>query len=281
MPTFRFLARPLAIALAAAATAAAGAAPAGQAPAAAAAPLQVEVGDPSVQGAFLQPYTNRWTFTIQKPGQAAVETGIWTDALEAVSFDGRPALRRTQVANYTKKNFKLIFINVFDPKTMEPLQSDYERTDTGEKRHIDFRHETVTYRRTPGAAGAAGTAPEEKTAILARRVFDFYDGTYGLLLSAFPLRTGYTVSIPTFDTTTMAVDWVPVHVIGRETVAAGKDKRADTWVVETPTRLYGKMTWWLTRAPPYVIQAVVEVPMTEDGSSKALSATIRYTMTGS
>jgi hypothetical protein len=282
MPTFRFLTTPLAMALAAiataaAVTAAAGTASAGEAPAATAAPLQVEVGDPSVQGAFLQPYTNQWTFTIQQPGQAAVEAGIWTDALEAITFAGRPALKRTQVANYTKKNFKLIFINIFDPKTMEPLQSDYERTDSGEKRHIDFRHETVTYRRTPGAAGAA---PEEKTATLARRVFDFYDGTYGLLLSAFPLRKGYTVSIPTFDTTTMAVDWVPVRVIGRETVAAGKDKRVATWVVETPTRLYGKMTWWLSREPPYVIQALVEVPLTEDGSSTAISATIRYTMTG-
>jgi hypothetical protein len=240
-------------------------------------PARVEVGDPSVAGSFLQPYTNQWTFTIQKPGQEPAEAGVWTDALETTTFEGRPALKRTQVANYTQKHFKLVFVNIFDPKTMEPLQADYERTDTGEKRHLDFHHETVTYRRTPGAAGAA---PEEKTANLARPVFDFYDGTYGLLVAAFPLRAGYSVSMPTFDTISMAVDWVPVRVIGRETVAAGKERRVDTWVVETPTRLYGKMKWWLSRQAPYVIQAVIEIPKTEDGSSNEISATIRYTMTG-
>lgn len=243
----------------------------------AAQPALVEVGDPSVDGSFLEPYTNQWTFTIQKPGQAAVEAGVWSDALEATTFAGRPAMKRTQIANYTQKNFKLVFVNVFDPKTMEPLESDYERTDTGERRHVDFRHETVTYRRQPGTAGGA---TEEKTATLARRVFDFYDGTYGLLVAAFPLRAGYTASIPTLDTNSMAVDWLPVRVIGRETVAAGKHKSVDAWVVETPTRLYGKMKWWLSRERPYVIQAVIEVPKTEDGSSSELGATIRYTITG-
>jgi hypothetical protein len=262
-------------ALAAVVTATAGAAPASQAPAAE--PARVEMGDPAVEGSFLRPYTNQWTFTIQKPGQDAVEAGTWTDLLEMTYFEGRPALKRTQVANYKKNNLKLIFVNIFDPKTMEPLQSDYERSDTGEMRHLDFRHEAVTYRRFSGEAGAA---PEEKTATLARRVFDFYDGTYGLLVTAFPLRAGYAVSMPTLDTSSMAVDWVPVRVTGRETVAAGRNKRVDTWVVETPTKRYGKMTWWLSREAPYVIQAVIEVPKTEDGSSSEIGATIRYIMTG-
>jgi hypothetical protein len=282
MSTHRLLARTAArfAALAAVVTATAGAAPAGAAPAGetpAAEPAHVEVGDPSVEGTFLKPYTNQWTFTTQKPGQQAVEAGVWTDALEATSFGGRPAFKRTQVASYKQKDLKLIFVNIFDPKTMEPLAADYERTDTGEKRHIDFHHETVTYRRL---AGSAGAAPEEKTATLARRVFDFYDGTYGLLVAAFPLRAGYSVSIPTFDTTSMAVDWVPVRVTGRETVAAGKHRRVETWVVETPTRLYGKMKWWLSREPPYVIQAEIQVPKTEDGSSAEILATIRYTISG-
>ncbi|HXO41053.1 MAG TPA: hypothetical protein VN999_06385 [Thermoanaerobaculia bacterium] len=45
-------------------------------------------------------------------------------------------------------------------------------------------------------------------------------------------------------------------------------------------RRHQRLTWWLSRERPYVIQAVVEVPMTGDGSSTAISATIRYTMTG-
>ena len=61
----------------------------------------------------------------------------------------------------------------------------------------------------------------------------------------------------------MAIDWVPVHVKGRETVEAGAGKKAGAWVVETPTRRYGRMTWWVTKEPPYVIKAVLEVPEKE------------------
>ena len=75
----------------------------------------------------------------------------------------------------------------------------------------------------------------------------------------------------------MAVDWVPVHVTARETVAAGPGKTAETWVVETPTRLYGKMTWWVTKEAPYVIKAVLEIPKNEDGS-KEVAAIITYTI---
>jgi hypothetical protein len=100
---------------------------------------------------------------------------------------------------------------------------------------------------------------------------------YGLLISALPLKNGYTAEIPTLDTNEMAIDWVPVRVKGRETVEAGAGKKAETWVVETPTRLYGRMTWWVTKEPPYVIKAVLEVPEKEDGSGK-VAAIITYTM---
>jgi hypothetical protein len=75
----------------------------------------------------------------------------------------------------------------------------------------------------------------------------------------------------------MAVDWVPVRVTGRETVPAGPGKSAETWVVETATRRYGKMTWWVTREPPYVIQAALEIPKDENGS-REIAAIIRYSM---
>ena len=75
----------------------------------------------------------------------------------------------------------------------------------------------------------------------------------------------------------MAIDWVPVHVKGRETVSSSAGKTTGTWVVETPTKFYGRMTWWVTKEPPYVIKATVEVPEGEDGSGK-IAAIITYTV---
>ena len=235
--------------------------------------VRLKVGDATVTGAHLKPYTNRWNFSIQKPGGAAEPAGTWSDAMEAVDFHGRSALQRTQVATYVKKGIQLTFVSIFDPKTMEPLSFDYSRSDNGNVRHVDFRQETATYRHTD----SKDAKPEEATANLGQQVFDFYGGMYGVLISALPLKEGYSAEMPTLDTNKMAVDWVPVQVKGRETVDAGPGKKAETWVVETPTKLYGKMTWWVTKEPPYVIKAEVEVLDKEDGSGKT-AAVITYTM---
>jgi hypothetical protein len=182
-------------------------------------------------------------------------------------------MKRTQVAKYPKKGIQLTFLSVFDPKTMEPLSFDYSRSDNGNVRHVEFQHETVTYSHTD----STGAKPQEATVKLDRRVFDFYGGMYGMLISTLPLADGYSTEIPTLDTTKMAIDWVPVRVKGRETVNAGVGKKAETWVVETPTKLYGRMTWWVKKEPPYVIKAVLEVPKDESGSGD-VAAIVTYTM---
>jgi hypothetical protein len=235
-------------------------------------PGRLAVGDPGVTGAHLRPYTNLWKFTQEKPGGPSVEAGTWSDALEMTTFEGRPALKRTQVAKYSRKDIQLTFVDVFDPKTMEPFTSDYLRSSDGNTRHTDFRKEKITYRHTENREGK----PEESTVTLDRPAFNFY-GLYGVLISTLPLREGFETEIPAFDTDKMAIDWVPVRVRGRETIPAGKGKTAETWVVETPTRLYGKMTWWVTKKPPYVIKAVLEVPKNEAGS-KEVAAIITYRM---
>jgi hypothetical protein len=234
---------------------------------------RVEVGDANVTGSHLKPYTNMWKLTQQKPGGPVEESGTWSDALESTVYQGRPAMKRTQIAKYEKKGIQLTFVSVFDPKRMEPFSFDYSRNDNGNVRHVEFGTDAVIYRHTD----STGAKPEEAKAKLDRQVFDFYGGMYGVLISALPLADGYAAEIPTLDTNTMAIDWVPVRVKGREIVPAGAGKKMETWVVETPTKLYGRMTWWVTKQPPYVIKAVLEVPKGEDGSGE-IAAIITYTM---
>jgi hypothetical protein len=193
--------------------------------------------------------------------------------LESTVYNEQPAMKRTQIAKYTKKGIELTFVSVFDPKTMKPFSFDYSRSDNGNVRHVEFGTDTVIYRHTD----STGAKPEEASVKLDRKVFDFYGGMYGLLISTLPLAEGYEVEIPTFDTSKMAIDWVSVRVKGRETVPAGAGKTAETWVVETSTKLYGRMTWWVTKGAPYVIKSVIEVPKKEDGSGE-VAAIITYTM---
>jgi hypothetical protein len=236
-------------------------------------PARLEVGDVGVTGAHLKPYTNLWRFTQQKPREAAEEAGTWSDLLESTVYNGQPAMKRTQIANYEKKGIKLTFVSVFEPKTMKPFVFDYSRSDNGNVRHVEFGPDAVIYRHTD----STGAKSEEARVKLDRNVFDFYGGMYGLLISTLPLADGHVAEIPAFDTNKMAIDWVPVRVKGREIIPAGAGKKTETWVVETPTKLYGRMTWWVTKEPPYVIKAVLEVPKNEDGT-REIAAIITYTM---
>lgn len=237
------------------------------APSPAPATARLERGDPSISGAFLKPYENRWTFSIQLPGKDAVEAGVWNDRMESVTFAGRPALRRTQVAEY-KKGTKVTFVTTFEKASMTPLVFDYSRSDTGETRHLEFGsgagRESATFHRSPGS----GREPaQDYVAKLDHRVLDFYDGTYGILLAALPLAAGFDAEIPAFDSDRATVDWIRVRVTGRETVPAGPEKTAEAWVVRVDTEKYGTSTWWLTREAPYVIQATMTTSPGEGGAT--------------
>ncbi len=229
---------------------------------------RIEGGDPSVHGSFLRPYTNKWKFSMQKPGANPVEAGVWTDTMEAVIHEGRPALKRTQVAQY-KKGIRLTFVNVFDPKTMASLTFDYSRSDTGERRHLEFRDRSAHFRREPGTSDQPA---QEYTAKLDHGVLDYYDGLYGILLDTLPLKEGFSAKIPAFDTDRASVDWIQVRVTGRESLAGPAGQSFDAWVVHVETKLYDSSTWWLTREPPYVLKAVLVTPESEGG------VTITYTM---
>ena len=182
-----------------------------------ASPVRIQGGDPSVDGSFLTAYENRWTFAIRRSGQPDVEAGVWTDRMEEISVKGRPALRRTQVAEY-KKGIRITFVTTFEKPAMAPLGFDYSRSDTGETRHIEFDGRTAKFHRAPGS----GKEPVQNyVATLDQNVLDFYDGTYGILLSALPLREGFDAEIPAFDSDRACVDWIHVRVSGKESVAAG------------------------------------------------------------
>jgi hypothetical protein len=227
------------------------------------APVRIERGDPAISGAFLRPYENRWVFSIRRSGGEAVEAGVWTDRMEALSDGGRDALRRTQVAEY-KKGIRTTFVTTFEKATMAPLSFDYSRSDTGETRHLEFRGNTASFRRNPGAGS---DFHQDYVAKLDHAVLDFYDGTYGILLAALPLKEGFDAEIPAFDSDRACVDWVRVRVTGRETVAAGKERKAQAWVVDVETANYGRSKWWVTREAPYVIQAEMEISPGEGGAT--------------
>jgi hypothetical protein len=67
-------------------------------------PIVIELGDSSVDGSFLKPYKHAWKVVYAFLGKEPFLVGTWTDELAAVEIDGRPLLKRSQIADYAKYN---------------------------------------------------------------------------------------------------------------------------------------------------------------------------------
>jgi hypothetical protein len=68
-------------------------------------------------------------------GKEPFLVGTGTEELAAVEIDGRPLLKRSQMADYARYNVVTTYVNVFDLKNMAPVYMDFKRNDTGEWAH--------------------------------------------------------------------------------------------------------------------------------------------------
>jgi len=210
----------------------------------------IAVGDGTITGAKLKPYSNAWMFSFVKDGRKR-DQGIWSDVLRYRDVDGKYLLERVQGMTYSN-GLSSVTINRFDPATLEPVYSE-QHTPDGKVVKRSFAGKHVELHLTKAAG-----APEEVTVTdLKSDVFDFNGGMYGMLIAARPLRAGYSGTIPAvgeFDNNPVSI---PFHVVRRETVEAGFKGRMDAWVVDVGGE--NPMTFWISDGPPYILR--LELPM--------------------
>jgi hypothetical protein len=216
-------------------------------------PSKVSVGDPMVKGSLIKPYKNVWRLTYSKPGREPIDAATWSDEVEVLQTDGRSLLKRTQIAKYNRRDITITTINVFDPRTLAPISRDLRRSN-GTLNHIDFDGSSIKFRRVESPGGDV----KEGAVHFDVPVFDFYGGLYGLLLATFPLKSGFTASLPSLAEDTDTIRWATFRVVGEELVEAGSGGKVKAWVVETDDD--GPMTFWLTKEAPYVIKLVYVNP---------------------
>ena len=226
-----------------------------EAPAAA----KVDVGDAAVDGALLKPYKNAWKVVYAFPGKEPFLVGVWTDELAEVEIGGKHLMKRTQTADYAKYHVVTTITNVFDPKTMAPVEQEFHRSDTGEWAKREFNGNVVKYQRGESADAAKTKSGEVK---LDHAIFDYNGGMYGVLLAALPLREGYKATFPSLSEDRDELEWVTITVGKQELVGAGPGKQVLAWPVDTEAEYANKShsIFWITKEPPYVIQLVTTIP---------------------
>jgi hypothetical protein len=204
-------------------------------------------GDAAVDGSFLQPYTNAWLYTARMANGETKPQGLWTDQLRFVQRDGRRLLQRVQGTVYVN-GLTTSVVNVFDPKTMAPVESQLHGIDGSLlKRDFAGGHVVTTKALKTGAA-------EERSEIdLVPAPFDFSGGMYGLLIAALPLQTNQDIRLSDIDEFENKARDADVHIGKQEWVMAGRRGRVKAWVATSSSADY-KMVFWLTRQPPYIIR---------------------------
>ena len=77
--------------------------------------------------------------------------------------------------------------------------------------------------------------------------------------SAFPLRAGFTASLPSYaeDEHPEKIVWYTFKVTGRERIDAGRSGPHDCWIVEGDSGS-GPLKYWLSADAPYIIRLQFE-----------------------
>lgn len=212
-------------------------------------------------GSYLTPYTNLWKLTVTREGRE-VGTSTWSDDMRAVTVDGKPAMRRTQVV--TGGRGTQTYVNVFDPKTLRPIAGAFMNSG-GDYLARSF---------APGAASMTTTdaraerraMPVQSTVALSEPVYDYNGGMYGLILRGFPLAVGLTGTIATVDLAANKLIHVPFRVVGREAVEGKPGTTVMTWVVDADfvtadgSEAGSVFRFYLSDAAPFVIKLVFTDP---------------------
>jgi hypothetical protein len=147
--------------------------------------------------------------------------------------------------------------NLVDPKTFAPIMSETKKTD-GSFWHREFNGARVQ--------GQERQSPIEAVEPISARFdincFDFFGGMYGVLLATFPLKEGYSATLPSdfqgLDRIE-SIRWVTFNVTRKEMVAAGPNKQVEAFVVDTELP-FGHYQFWLVKKAPYVIKLIYTGP---------------------
>jgi len=208
-------------------------------------PRTIQMGDGTISGTQLTPYTNAWMFSFVKDGKKH-DQGIWSDVLRYRDVEGKHLLERVQGMTYSN-GLTSVTINRFDPATLAPVYSE-QHTPDGKlvKRSFEGSHVELHFTKAPGAS-------EEVTKTdLPAAVYDFNGGMYGTLIAAQPLSVGYSARIPTVGEFDNKLASVPFHVVGQEEISAGFKGRVKAWVVDVQSET--PMRFWISKDAPYILR---------------------------
>lgn len=220
------------------------------------APQVLQVGDPRLAVAALQPYKARWKETLVNAIHQVIERGTWDDQLAREQRDGRSVLHRTIVVTESSGAVRERYEAIVDATNFVPIRSTWESK--GLSYVYDYDDTSVRGTRVNEINGP----PQAITASLPQRAFDYYGGMMELFLATLPRTPNGLFTFPAMLSTSgatadqRAVQWPIVRVFGKETVPGLRATPIQATRIEANTE-YGFYKVWVTDVAPYVVRTVL------------------------
>ena len=214
----------------------------------------VRVGDPSVDGSFIESYESEFELRRRAADGSEQNFGRWTDRVELTDRAGITYLRR-EVARYTASGtLDLWRVHLADPRTLEPSLVD-QRFGPELRSVYHLEQDGAELRQIVVAQPDRQAVIQELS--LSETPFDL--SLYAILLLGFPREAGYEATFPVVGPTG-AIGWETMRVDGHETLTLPDGRDVNTWKVST---VFRDWSVWFEESAPYIVKIVQRFP---DGS---------------
>jgi hypothetical protein len=210
--------------------------------------VAIRMGDGTVDGSILKPYSNVWLYTLTDKDGRVIPQGMWSDHLQMTKVDGRPAWLRVQGTTFVNGRTSST-LNVFDPVTLQPFSSRQQGVN-GKTQTRTFTGAHLKSERAEQLGGPAVTSEVD----LGVTPYDFNGGMYGMILATLPLRAGLSGAFATVEESEDKAAVDTFKVLGQEDMSAGALGTRKTWKVVSERPGQYRMTFWLIKTAPYIIK---------------------------
>ena len=203
------------------------------------APVEIKVGDASLNGTRLRPMTSTKRMLLVRGGQTT-EVGKVTDDIRIANGEV------TRIQSMSSMMGQSVDTVVFRQAGFAPLR--HRGKSAQRALSIDFNGMKITGSTVPATGGAA--TPIDLTSDVA--LFDV--GTMDLVLQVLPLADGYSVKLPGYMVEAGGKTWVTVNVTGSEQVVAAPGVApVEAWVVEQDIAGQ-KMKHWVEKTTREIVK---------------------------
>lgn len=199
--------------------------------------------DGIVVGTYIPEYTNTWEMTAVQPDGSVVSRGVWHDTMSSSTIKGRDVLKRVQMIHYRGQK-PTIQEDEFYRDNLQHIRLRIQNDQ--DEPHTDI---TYTGNRIFGKKIFRVDGLDEMDQLpltfsfeLTLPVFDWH--LWGILISAFPLQTGYKARFLAHESYSYDPGdfrWFTLNVTGSEEIDGGKWGIIDCYTVEVQAEVVWKL----------------------------------------